>query len=102
MAAAVSIPRRRARPRTPRERLILVAQYAILIIFALICIVPMFFVLSSSLKNTREIALSTLGPPQTFRWENYAKAWNQGRFGRYFFNTVIYSVPIVAGSVGLA
>ena len=82
--------------------LVRVAQYAVLIFFALICLIPIFWVLANSLKTTREIALNPLGPPVAFRWENYAEAWNQGRFGKYFANSVIMSVPIVIGSVALS
>jgi ABC-type glycerol-3-phosphate transport system permease component len=74
-------------------------QYTLLIVFALICLVPLFWVLSSSLKNTREIAMNAFGPPVVFRWENYVEAWTVGRFSRYFNNSVIVTVPIVLASV---
>jgi len=77
-------------------------KYSILIIFALISIVPVFWVFSTSLKTTHEVALSPLGPPTTFHFENYSEAWVQGRFGKYFGNSVIVSIPIVLGTVVLA
>lgn len=82
--------------------IIKILQYAVLIFFALVCLVPIFWVLANSLKTTREIALNPLGPPTTFRWDNYAEAWTVGRFGRYFANSIIVTVPIVIGSVGLS
>lgn len=77
-------------------------QYGVLITFVLIAIVPVFWVLSTSLKTTHEVALSPLGPPTSFRFGNYAEAWVQGRFGKYFGNSVIVSIPIVFGTVSLA
>jgi raffinose/stachyose/melibiose transport system permease protein len=77
-------------------------RYAVLILFALICLVPIFWVISSSLKLPREIALNPLGFPPAFRIENYVEAWTAGRFGRYFWNSVIVSLPIVVGTLLLA
>jgi raffinose/stachyose/melibiose transport system permease protein len=79
-----------------------VIQYGILIFFALICLLPIFWVIANSLKTTREIAINPLGPPTTFQWNNYVQAWTVGRFGRYFANSIIVTVPIVIGSVGLS
>ena len=76
-------------------------QYTILISFVLVSIIPVFWVLSTSLKTTREISISPLGPPVSFRFDNYARAWVQGRFGKYFGNSVLVSIPIVLGSVSL-
>ncbi|MDQ4077298.1 MAG: carbohydrate ABC transporter permease [Chloroflexota bacterium] len=79
-----------------------ILQYGVLIFFALIAVVPFFWVIASSLKTTRELAINTLGFPTTLHWENYVEAWTTGRFGRYFLNSVIVSVPIVIGSVTLS
>jgi ABC-type glycerol-3-phosphate transport system permease component len=71
------------------------AKYATLILFAVIALAPIILVVFTSLKNTRDLAMSPLGVPLTPRWENYAQAWTVGRFGKYFLNSVIVSVPIV-------
>lgn len=102
MAAITSPARRTARSRPLRPRLVRAGQYAVLVLFALICLVPLLWVLSSSLKLTREIAANPFGLPTTLRWENYVEAWTTGRFGRYLGNSIIYSVPIVLGSVLLS
>jgi raffinose/stachyose/melibiose transport system permease protein len=78
------------------------ARYMVLLLFALLCLVPMFWVISSSLKVPREIAADPLGFPPTFRLSNYVEAWTAGRFGKYFLNSVIVSLPIVIGSLLLA
>ena len=78
------------------------AKYMILIFFALIVIAPILWVLVTSFKTTREIAMSPFGLPSSPRWENYTEAWTVGRFSKYFLNSVIVSVPIVIGSVSLS
>jgi ABC-type glycerol-3-phosphate transport system permease component len=94
--------RGRARSRIGRTGALRALQYAVLVLFALICLVPLLWVVFSSLKNTREIALNAFGLPTTLRWDNYVEAWTVGRFGRYFGNSVFLSVPIVIGSVLLS
>jgi raffinose/stachyose/melibiose transport system permease protein len=98
-----------ARPRRRPGRLRLwnywsgkVFKYGVLLIFVLISIIPIFWVISTSLKTSNEVARSPLGPPVQLRVENYPEAWNQGRFGKYFRNSVYVSIPIVIGTVSLA
>lgn len=79
-----------------------VAQYAVLILFALVCLVPIVWVIAGSFKTSRDIAISPLGLPTKFNWQNYVDAWTVGRFGKYFGNSVITSIPIVIGSVALS
>lgn len=102
MAVLTDTGRRIARSRPLTPRLMRVGQYAVLVLFALICLIPLFWVVSSSLKNTSEIAMNPLGPPGTLRFENYVEAWTTGRFGKYLGNSIIYAVPIVLGSVFLS
>ncbi len=99
MAAMTPAVRRNMRTRRLGPQFLRAGQYVVLILFALVCLVPLFWVFSSSLKNTREIALSAFGLPTAWRWENYIEAWTVGRFGHYFGNSLIVSLPIVAGSV---
>jgi raffinose/stachyose/melibiose transport system permease protein len=79
-----------------------IVQYAVLVFFAVICLVPILWVLANSLKTTREIAFNALGPPTTLHFDNYVQAWTVGRFGKYFTNSVIVTIPIVLGTVVLA
>jgi raffinose/stachyose/melibiose transport system permease protein len=88
--------------RFPKVSFSSTAKYLVLIFFALIVVAPMLWVLFTSLKTTREIAMSPFGLPTTPRWENYTEAWTVGRFSKYFLNSVIVSVPIVVGSVSLS
>ena len=76
----------------------LLLRYSVLLLFGVGCLIPLFWVLSSSLKTTREIALNPLGLPTSWHFGNYVQAWVQGHFADYFINSVIVSVPIVLGT----
>ena len=54
------------------------------------------------LKTTGQIAANPLGFPTEIRWDNYIEAWTVGRFGKYFKNSVIISIPIVTFVILLA
>ena len=67
-----------------------IVLYALLIFVAAVFFVPIFWMLSASLKDLREIY--TFPPqwiPLTPRWENYVDAWNAAPFGRFYTNTLI-------------
>ena len=92
--------------RSPRKplglRIARAAQYGILILFALYVLVPFMWVIFTALKSNLEIAQDPLGIPPNWRFENLAQAWNQGKFSRYFINSVIVTVPIVILVVSLS
>jgi ABC-type glycerol-3-phosphate transport system permease component len=79
-----------------------IAQYATLILFVVIFLVPILWIWSSALKSSIEIARSPFALPEEFRWENLKEAWTTGRFDRYIGNTLIYVAAITAGVVFLS
>ncbi len=98
MASAMTI-----RPRRPMGFWIAKgAQYGMLILFAVFVLVPFMWVIFTALKSNLEIAQEPLGLPPNWRFENLAQAWNQGKFSRYFINSVIVTVPIVILVVSLS
>ena len=98
MTSAMTIrPRRPARYWVGRA-----VQYGMLILFALYVLVPFMWVVFTALKTNFEIAQNPLGPPPNWRFENIVTAWNVGKFGRYFINSVIVTVPIVLMVVSLS
>ncbi len=98
MASAVTV-----RPRRPMGFWIAKgAQYGMLILFAVFVLVPFMWVIFTALKSNLEIAQEPLGLPPNWRFENLAQAWNQGKFSRYFINSVIVTVPIVILVVSLS
>jgi len=66
---------------------------------AVSCIFPLVWMLSSSFK-TQEMVFSDMSIiPKTFEWSNYYIAWTKGHFGAYFFNSLLYTVIVVAGVI---
>jgi ABC-type glycerol-3-phosphate transport system permease component len=78
------------------------AKYAILVLFLLVTVVPFFWMWSSALRSSREIFMDPFSLPSRLDFTNLVKAWTVGRFRGYFLNTLIITVPTVAGVVALS
>ncbi|HSH80098.1 MAG TPA: carbohydrate ABC transporter permease [Herpetosiphonaceae bacterium] len=75
-------------------------KYVLLLLSVAVFIVPMFWMLSASLKDLQEIY--TFPPewiPAVPRWSNYVEAWNAAPFGRFYVNTIITTTVGVAAEV---
>jgi sn-glycerol 3-phosphate transport system permease protein len=76
-----------------QKRIGQVASYIGLVVVVLIIGMPMFWMLSSSLKTLQEIYTF---PPQWIptnpQWSNYEEAWNAVPFGRFYLNSIIITV----------
>lgn len=64
-----------------------VLKQIILILFALIVLYPIFFVFMTSFKTNFDVISNPFGM-STFQPENYIKAWQVGKIGDYFLNSV--------------
>lgn len=64
-------------------------------LFALFALVPIVLVVFTSLKTSQELFRSVIAPPLVPRWENYGQVWIEGGFKRYFFNSVVITLPSV-------
>lgn len=67
--------------------------YLGLLLVVLIIGLPLFWMLSSSLKDLREIY--TFPPqwiPSAPKWENYREAWTSVPFARFYLNSVIITI----------
>lgn len=85
------IPAKTARPLaqrswTPSSRTI---WYIILCVHTLLVVYPMFWLLSTSLKNSWEIFKDPWALPTSLRGINYFNAWTKGALGRKLINSVI-------------
>jgi len=70
-----------------------------LLTVAVSCLFPLLWMVSSSLKTQETIFRDTSLIPKEFHFENYYLAWMQGGFGRYFLNSIFYTVCVVIGIV---
>lgn len=83
--------------RRPRDWY-LVGLWISLVLFAVIWVMPLLFILFTSLKSEAEIyGSSVFSLPRHPAWGNYAKAWGRGNFASSFFNSVLITcikVPV--------
>ena len=80
--------------RRPRGLAFAVFWYVFLGSAAIVIIMPFVWMVSTSLKSTREIF--TYPPtwiPREWRFLNYVDAWRAAPFGRYFFNNSLILHP---------
>lgn len=77
-------------------------KYTILVFFVLISITPILVMWMAALKTSAEIFKDPFALPSTLQWDNLIKAWTVGRFSKYFGNSIIITIPIVAGVVTLS
>ncbi len=70
--------------------------YAILIIGALVMMFPFIWMVLSALKGADEVlSMPPTWLPETFRFDNFAKALQTAPFAKYFINSVIVTVCVV-------
>ena len=74
--------------------------HVVLIIISLAFLVPILWMIITSLKNTNQVF--TWPPiliPSPANWLNYPQALKVSNFGRYFFNTVFLSFWVILGNL---
>lgn len=68
-------------------------NYVILIAFALFALGPVVTILRTALLPETAQDAEEGGP---LHWENFGRAWEQGRFGEYMTNSVVVAVIVVS------
>ncbi|CDZ23937.1 sugar ABC transporter permease [[Clostridium] cellulosi] len=64
--------------------------YICLIIWAILCLFPIYWLFTFSLKNNTEIfGGNIIGLPKVYRWGNYSNALLNGNVGIYLFNSFV-------------
>ena len=66
---------------------------ALLMFWAVAVILPMVWMIFSSLKTDQELFFSPWSPPQELQWNNFARAWTNAHVGDFFLNTLIVVIP---------
>ena len=67
-----------------------ILSYIAMVVVVVLILVPIFWMLTGSLKTNAEIL--TFPPkwlPTDPQWHNYSEAWNAAPFGRFYLNTII-------------
>ena len=73
--------------------------HLILVAGAIVVLVPFLWMITTSLKPARAVHLPPYIVPNDFVWRNYELAVNADDFARYYLNTGIMTVGIVAGQL---
>lgn len=72
------------------------AVYIVLALFLLLALLPFVIVILASFKANTELSRGVFALPEVWRWENYLRAWTEGRFGQYFFSSVVVATAVVS------
>jgi raffinose/stachyose/melibiose transport system permease protein len=76
--------------------------YLILTVFLIVIFMPILGIILSAFKTQTEVIQGPFSLPETWLFENFANAWESGRFGTYFKSSVIVVIPVVVASVFLS
>jgi len=78
---------------------VIVVTYVIFVVTCIVVLYPLVWMLYTSLKPQWEIFVNPFSLPSKLSLSNYGKAWGRGQFGRAFANSMIVTIPSVAGIV---
>lgn len=97
MAQSITLRDPAPRLRLPRRRADY-GIYAVLLLNAVVIILPLLWLVSTSLKTQAELTNNIWGLPKSLQWLNFRDAWVGGRIGVYFINSVLATaVAILLG-----
>jgi multiple sugar transport system permease protein len=74
-------------------------SYLALLVFLLISMYPFLWMVSSALKSNTEALTSVSLIPRQIQWDVISNVWNQLNFWKYSLNSMLISLPVVAGVV---
>lgn len=94
--SAITPSPKRASLRKGRQ-ISLIPNYVILSLLVLFALGPLAVVAFNSVKSRAEIGRNPLGFPHTFRWGNFARAWDLGNYATTLQNSGIIVATTVAG-----
>ncbi|MDE6951261.1 MAG: carbohydrate ABC transporter permease, partial [Lachnospiraceae bacterium] len=69
--------------------------FVMALLLFLTTLVPVIWVLISSLKTKKEMIRSPWNFPEELQWSNYLEAWERGNFGQFAKNSVVITVTAV-------
>jgi len=77
------------RNNVPSYYILNTVKWAFLVSLLLVAFLPLVWLLISSFRTNLELAISPLGWPERFQWENYLRALTMAHLPRLFFNSII-------------
>lgn len=67
----------------------------ILLTYAAVVLIPMFIVITNTMRPTREIYRTPIALPSSINFDSYVTAWGEANFSLYFMNSMIITVSSV-------
>lgn len=94
MPATAAPPAAPTPPRRPRRRLtpLMALSHVLVWLYAAALVLPLYFLLVSSLKNNTEIFSGGFGLPTEWRFDNYLKAWTNTSLGDALLNSAYVTI----------
>lgn len=77
-------------------------HYFFLLAAVAVALFPLLLVLLAAVKTRPDLARGPLALPMEWVWSNFAEAWTQARFGRFFVNSVFVAVVVVAAASAIS
>lgn len=74
----------------------------ILVVWALLVVLPVFWIFITSFKTNKEFVADPWAFPQVFSLENYVNAWQKVKFGTYMLNSVVVTITAVLITIVLS
>ncbi|GCE14023.1 carbohydrate ABC transporter permease [Tengunoibacter tsumagoiensis] len=91
--------RRLASRRKIKQSIPLTLSYVLLTAYAILCLYPFLWMVSSALKSNQEIVSNPSLLPRQWHWETIVHVWNDLNFWQYFTNSMIVTVLTIIGIV---
>lgn len=76
--------------RKPRKRRSIGAYICVAIVLV-VFLFPLLYLFNTALKSNAEFVSDPIGIVRAPQWGNFVDAWNQGSFGSYILNSVLYT-----------
>jgi ABC-type glycerol-3-phosphate transport system permease component len=93
-AISTSAPVKKLKDKTSPGHVIgRVFLYLFLLVAALICVFPFYWMISTSFMTLGE-TINRKFIPEIPQWVNYTEAWRQAKFSKYFMNSVLIRICI--------
>lgn len=74
-----------------RRRRIPIGAYICIAVVLVVFLFPLLYLLNTALKSNTEFISDPVGVVRDPQWGNFIEAWNQGNFGSYILNSVLYT-----------
>lgn len=76
--------------------------YLVLGLASALAVAPFAVTVLAAFKTDVELVQGVFSLPRTWQWQNFATAWTQGEFSRFFVNSVLVAVGTVVPTVALS